>query len=185
MRGLGSYGIIDTSQTAPSYSGLVRRPLTAVTRVRIPLGTPSFFVAKFVLLAVSGLLIAGFARAEDPPFSHKQHVRRGIACPACHPSPAPGRRMTTIPASRCGACHRSLGIRTTSNLSGWERVYELPREVRFHHKQHARASCSTCHGSVEQRDLAVEEFPLNMAFCRECHISSGAKAECGTCHRVK
>jgi hypothetical protein len=27
--------------TAPSYSGLVRRPLTAVTRVRIPLGSPT------------------------------------------------------------------------------------------------------------------------------------------------
>src|SRR5690606_37273225 len=31
---------IRDGETAPSYSGLVRRPLTAVTRVRIPLGSP-------------------------------------------------------------------------------------------------------------------------------------------------
>ena len=31
---------IGSKHKAPSYSGLVRRPLTAVTRVRIPLGSP-------------------------------------------------------------------------------------------------------------------------------------------------
>ena len=33
--------------TAPSYSGLVRRPLTAVTRVRIPLGSPTVKASGF------------------------------------------------------------------------------------------------------------------------------------------
>src|SRR4051794_32588142 len=35
-----SSGNAGRKYTAPSYSGLVRRPLTAVTRVRIPLGSP-------------------------------------------------------------------------------------------------------------------------------------------------
>ncbi len=36
----GIPALLHRNSTAPSYSGLVRRPLTAVTRVRIPLGSP-------------------------------------------------------------------------------------------------------------------------------------------------
>src|SRR5690606_37589587 len=64
-------------QTAPSYSGLVRRPLTAVTRVRIPLGSP----ARNARLR-PGFSLGGICSSRRQIRGLAQHPRQmhGVAC---------------------------------------------------------------------------------------------------------
>lgn len=110
--------------------------------------------------------------------------------------------MSIAPASACMGCHRTVGaerpaIRRLAEAAGaagrgakkgleWEPVWFLPDFVWFSHRRHARAAgCAVCHGAVEQRDELWREVETNMKFCRGCHVKTGAKAVCGTCHRER
>ncbi|MEZ5402511.1 MAG: cytochrome c3 family protein [Bryobacteraceae bacterium] len=99
--------------------------------------------------------------------------------------------MGTTGARSCARCHRAGGAaNVVAGLSRgaeraaipWERVYEVPHFVRFDHRRHRTAGCELCHGSVERSDRTKREVEITMKFCRSCHLRSGAKAACGTCH---
>ena len=121
------------------------------------------------------------------PFSHKQHLAMKLKCKMCHANPDPGETMGIAAASVCMQCHSS--IKTSSpaiqKLAGyaarkedipWVRVYRIPSYVDFSHRTHltSGASCETCHGQVEQRDVLFRETNISMGACMECHRQNKA-----------
>lgn len=105
--------------------------------------------------------------------------------------------MSIAPAGACMGCHRTVAaerpaIRQLAAAARarrairWEPVWFLPDFVWFSHRRHAEAAgCAVCHGAVEASDELWRQVETNMKFCRSCHVKTGAKAECGTCHPVK
>jgi hypothetical protein len=105
--------------------------------------------------------------------------------------------MGTMGATGCAACHRAKSAKPTPDVRKvddharrgvaipWERIYQLPSRVHFDHRRHATAACAACHGPVDRRDALAEEVIINMKFCRDCHLRTGAKVACGTCHEEK
>lgn len=130
------------------------------------------------------------------PFSHRVHAGSAkLPCAACHRETGPlGRDISIPPVSACLGCHRTVAagrpaIRQLAALGragkrvDWEPVWFLPDFVWFSHRRHAKAAgCAVCHGAVEQREVLWREVETNMKFCRACHVRTGAKAICGTCH---
>lgn len=154
----------------------------------------------FLLLAaaVASAPSAPQAPVQPIPYSHKQHLALGLKCNDCHQMPGPGEAMTIPQASKCMSCHKTV---LTSNPAiqklreyaeqkrsiPWVRVYEIPSFVYFSHKTHldAGVKCETCHGPVAQRDRLWRETPLSMAWCMNCHRSSKATTDCGSCHQLQ
>jgi hypothetical protein len=155
--------------------------------------------------AVLLLLAAQFAVAqtEPPPappqpipFSHKNHVEKGLACKDCHTMPDPGDQAGFPPTAKCMACHATIerdsppivtlaGFHARQEPVPWKRVYRVPEYVSFSHKTHAvkaQIDCETCHGPVRQRDAIRKEKPTSMSSCMDCHKARGASLACDFCH---
>ena len=51
------------------------------------------------------------------------------------------------------------------------RVHNVPDYAFFHHGVHVNANigCSSCHGDVAAMEVVVQEEPLSMAWCLDCH----------------
>src|SRR5436309_10482558 len=46
---------------------------------------------------------------EQPlPYSHKQHLAKGMACKDCHPMPEPGDHATLPTTAKCMTCHAEV-----------------------------------------------------------------------------
>jgi hypothetical protein len=139
------------------------------------------------------------------PFSHKQHVGKGIRCSFCH-SGSEKYRIAGIPSvTLCMSCHSVVKTDSPEILKvkqyldrkeeiPWHRVYKLPEEadVFFSHRRHAASGvrCAVCHGDVAARDTLHPEVNLTMGFCVRCHRANSAKFraaaladDCATCHR--
>lgn len=57
----------------------------------------------------------------------------------------------------------------------WVRVHNLPDHVYFNHAQHVtvgQQNCQTCHGNIQQHDLAFQYTELSMGWCINCHRES-------------
>lgn len=61
----------------------------------------------------------------------------------------------------------------------------MPDFVWFSHQRHRQIDCGRCHGPVWERDVITREVNHSMKFCRSCHVETGAKVVCGTCHVEK
>jgi hypothetical protein len=152
------------------------------------------------------LLIAAVAFPSDKPqppiqpipFSHKQHVALGLKCNDCHEMPHSGEAMVIPQAPKCMLCHSTIktdspAIKTLQNYEVqkreilWVRVYEIPSFVIFSHSTHidARVKCEACHGPVARRDRLWRETPLSMAWCVNCHRTTKATTDCGSCHELQ
>jgi Cytochrome c7 and related cytochrome c len=124
------------------------------------------------------------------PFSHRQHAERKIPCAACHT--AGTKAMSILSPTGCMGCHKTIAtdkpaikqLARTKKIE-WEKVYELPYFVWFSHRRHAKTACQTCHGPVETRDVLEVEVQHSMRDCRACHVQTGARNECGTCHEAR
>jgi hypothetical protein len=160
---------------------------------------------RFVYLSFIGLVVLSFlhlthaqedkrAPIKQPiAFSHKLHAESGIQCARCHTE---SKDQAGIPnAKDCVACHRNFQTEsaTLQALSvyektpiPWVRVYKLPSFVFFSHKSHlqAQATCATCHGEVQQREVLWQEKEISMASCLSCHKERGASTECSLCHEL-
>ena len=131
------------------------------------------------------------AATQPIPFSHRVHAQAKLSCITCHIGK--GRQMGFPSTSLCMGCHRTVAsdkpairkLAAARRPIGWERIYELPEFVWFSHARHKRAPCSTCHGEVARRDELQVEIQMDMKFCRACHLKTGARAKCGTCHEEK
>jgi Cytochrome c7 and related cytochrome c len=132
------------------------------------------------------------------PFPHKRHIEKKLKCTDyCHESVDKG-PIAGIPSVKtCMICHESIAsdkplIKTVADYQkrgidiAWQRVYGYSQQahVRFNHAPHIRAKveCSTCHGPIDQQDVAQRNVTLNMGFCVDCHKSRQAPNECLTCH---
>ena len=53
----------------------------------------------------------------------------------------------------------------------WQRVHRLPDYVYFDHGIHVAkgVGCTTCHGPVGTMPLMVQNAPLTMGWCLDCH----------------
>ena len=54
----------------------------------------------------------------------------------------------------------------------WVRIHNLPDHVFFSHEQHVtvgKVECQSCHGPVEEMDVAYQHAPLSMGWCINCH----------------
>src|SRR5215472_11997602 len=122
------------------------------------------------------------APAQPIPFSHKQHLALKLQCKMCHANPNPGEMMGIAAASVCMQCHSSIktespAIQKLASFAAdkreipWARVYQIPGYVDFSHKTHLNsgATCETCHGHVEQRDVLFRESNISMGGCMDCH----------------
>ena len=155
-------------------------------------------VALAMLLAAILGVRARSADAPDQPiaFSHKTHATDyKIDCLYCH-SYAWRSQFAGVPSvERCMGCHQIVAADKPevkklrdywdrSEPIPWNKVYALPRFVRFNHEAHVRASvrCQECHGPVESMARVSKVSSLEMGWCLECHSSRKASLDCLTCH---
>ncbi len=139
-------------------------------------------------------------------FSHKAHLARGTTCVACHPAATtsrsavdnlipteaecrachpidrnqPQRVVAGAPPARCGACHPSWSPDVPI-----ERVYLTPPPLKFDHRAHLPAACTSCHGDLSRVDLATTQQLPTMASCLACHTGGADEQRCGDCHLTK
>ena len=62
----------------------------------------------------------------------------------------------------------------------WVRIHNLPDFVYFNHSQHvsvAGIECQTCHGLVQEMEIASQFAPLTMGWCINCHRTTNVKVE--------
>jgi hypothetical protein len=148
-------------------------------------------------------------------FSHRRHVKElGMSCTTCHEAARTSTNSadSLLPAgTRCDACHgtnhrnpssvttdesRPLGQcsfchleydPTRPNLV--RRVLVPPPQLRFDHKKHVveqKLDCRSCHGAVEELELATRDQLPRMKRCVSCHSLTGEHGKpsgaCPTCH---
>lgn len=69
----------------------------------------------------------------------------------------------------------SLTNPTKQKIQGpieWVRIHNLPDHVYFNHAQHVtvgQLECQTCHGPIEEMEVAKQHAPLSMGWCVNCH----------------
>jgi hypothetical protein len=64
----------------------------------------------------------------------------------------------------------------------WIRIHNLPDLAYFNHAQHVNAGkveCQTCHGPVEEMEVAYQYSELTMGWCINCHRETEIKGENG------
>ena len=62
----------------------------------------------------------------------------------------------------------------------WVRIHNLPDHVYFNHSQHVNVAgieCQTCHGPVEEMEIAYQHSSLTMGWCINCHRESEVKVK--------
>ena len=159
-------------------------------------------ISSLALIGLAAWLSLAFAQ-DDPPkpipqpiaFSHRLHAESGLQCARCHPN-ATTKDQAGIPTAKdCVACHRQFqsNSATLQTLAAyektpiaWVRIYKLPSFVFFSHQSHlqAKATCATCHGEVQSREVLWKEKPTSMASCMNCHQERKASTECNYCHEL-
>jgi hypothetical protein len=165
---------------------------------------------RTALLAPIGVLLAAATQTPAPkymppppvqplPFSHRQHVAAGLQCKNCHEIPEPGDFAGLPATSKCMSCHieikkesdaiqRLAGFHKDGKPVPWARVYRIADYVFFSHKEHlarAGATCDTCHGPIQERDVLRKEKETSMAACMDCHRAKNASLACDYCHEQR
>jgi hypothetical protein len=116
-------------------------------------------------------------------FNHQLHAGKlGIDCRYCHTTVEHAQLAAIPPTETCMGCHDK--VRDTSRALQpvrdswatntpvkWVRVHDLPDYVYFDHSAHIQAGvgCVSCHGRVDKMDVVVQEQPLSMGWCLDCH----------------
>jgi hypothetical protein len=159
------------------------------------------------LIGLSGLLFLKLGSAQETnhgqgvkqpiAFNHKLHAESGLQCASCHRTPESKEQAGIPNAKDCLTCHRkfqttgaTLQILEDYEKAGrkipWVRIYKLPGFVFFSHQAHlkAKASCATCHGEVQTRDVLWQEKEISMAACLDCHKERNASTNCNLCHEL-
>jgi hypothetical protein len=147
-------------------------------------------------------LCVAFGQTPGPvqpiPFSHKTHVADvKLDCADCHVYPAKFGDSVSIPdAPRCLECHAFSASQTSTPSAlkafsdkkqpiPWVRIFALRDFVFFDHRYHLLngAQCDDCHGPIGTEDVVSDRLgTTKMAFCQPCHVKTGAKTGCNTCH---
>lgn len=116
-------------------------------------------------------------------FSHEHHVGGlGIDCRYCHTSVEESSFAGIPPTQTCMNCHSQIWAASpylepvrkswqTGKPLVWTRVHNVQDFAYFNHSIHVNkgVGCVTCHGRVDQMPLIVQERPLLMNWCLDCH----------------
>jgi hypothetical protein len=131
--------------------------------------------------------LAGVARDQPVPFSHKHHAGElGIDCRYCHTSVETSWNAGFPPTQTCMNCHKEIWNQSptlepvrsswqTGTSIEWTLVYDLPDFVYFDHSIHIAKGigCVSCHGRVDRMNLTWQAPSLHMEWCLECHRNPG------------
>lgn len=125
----------------------------------------------------------GYRPIQPVPYSHKLHAGDlGIDCRYCHTSVEQSAVAAVPPVKTCMNCHAI--IKTDSEVLqlirdsfetgapiAWVRVHNLPDYAYFNHSVHVNAGvgCFSCHGNVAEMEVVMQEKPLSMSWCLDCH----------------
>jgi hypothetical protein len=131
------------------------------------------------------------------PFSHKRHADLKIECAYCHEKALTGERAGFPAASKCMVCHaqvakeaaaivRLAALAKDAVVKPEKPIYRLPDFVTFSHTRHKTEaiSCGTCHGNVWTSNVIVQQLPMRMKACVDCHKANRAAVTCTTCHEL-
>jgi hypothetical protein len=136
------------------------------------------------LLSTSGYTTGQRVILDQPvPFSHDHHFAGlGIHCLYCHTSVERSAFAGIPPIETCMNCHREIWTNAelldpvreawrTGVPVRWERVNDLPDYVYFNHSVHVAKGigCESCHGRVDKMPLTLQDKPLTMQWCVDCH----------------
>src|SRR5258705_2259726 len=149
--------------------------------------------------ALSAIGISQGYQPEQPiAFSHKIHAGdNAINCKYCHFGAEKGKTAGIPTANVCMNCHKyiqgeadtskakiaqiyaALDYNPATGIYGpnkkpiqWVRVHNLPDLTYFNHSQHVKVAgvqCETCHGTMQEHDVANQFAPLTMGWCIDCH----------------
>lgn len=142
-------------------------------------------------------------------FPHNIHVKdNGINCMYCHTYARRSKVAGIPPTSKCMGCHKVIATdkpriqKLTEYWQNktpppWKKVHDVPDFVHFTHEKHlkrfvfdrdfpvenVKEVCAFCHGDVENMTVAHKVKPLNMGWCKNCHINNGGPGDCWKCHK--
>jgi len=142
-------------------------------------------------------------------FPHDVHVKvNKINCMYCHTYARRSKVAGIPPTSKCMGCHKVIAtdkprIQKLTEYwekkqpPPWKKVHDLPDFVHFTHERHlkkfvfdrdfpvenVKEVCAFCHGKLENMTVAHKVKPLNMGFCKNCHIANGGPGDCWKCHK--
>jgi len=148
----------------------------------------------FLVLAISGCLVAQKLAPSLNRFSHKTHAEEDLDCDECH-SKAASTDDAGLPAMKqCQVCHKGIDeelpehkriVTRFGKEPVWSHVTEISEEVRFSHKAHqeAKVQCDECHQGIAKSSAVTDKVHVDMDACIKCHKRKGAAAECSTCHQ--
>jgi hypothetical protein len=149
-----------------------------------------------ILLLITGVVAAmvgiylspwftdvGIAKEQPVPFSHKHHVDElKIECRYCHATVEKAAYAGYPATETCMSCHSQVWTNSpllapvresyqTGEPLLWNAIYDLPDFVYFNHSAHVNngIGCSSCHGRIDQQQLAAKAQPLYMGWCLGCH----------------
>lgn len=146
-------------------------------------------------------------------FNHKKHMKDfGLDCAACHGDATKSTKVEDrlLPAPKvCDDCHGSnhsdlaavkgdgdmatctlchVGYKQGDGNAVAKMVWPVAH-MKSNHKAHAdrNIKCESCHGAVQELELATEEQLGRMRGCFGCHAMPGAaagtaKSDCEVCH---
>lgn len=146
-------------------------------------------------------LCPAFGQTQPIAFSHLTHVGTvKLSCEDCHLLPAKFGDNAGIPdAPKCLECH-AFSVNKTSTLATlnywsekkqpipWIRIFALKDFVFFDHRYHLQngAKCEDCHGPISTEEVVSDKIgTTKMTTCQPCHVKSGAKTGCTTCHDAR
>jgi len=143
-------------------------------------------------------------------FPHNIHVKdNGINCMYCHTYARRSKVAGIPPTSKCMGCHKQIATDkpriqklteywTNKEPPPWKKVHDVPDFVHFTHERHlkrfvfdrddfpvenVKEVCAFCHGELENMTVAHKVKPLNMGFCKNCHIANNGPGDCWKCHK--
>ena len=125
----------------------------------------------------------GYAPEQPVAFSHRQHAGQlGMDCRYCHNQVELSSHANVPPTQTCMNCHNQIKTASlkllpvreswaTGKPVEWVNVHMLPDYAHFSHAAHVTSGvgCETCHGRIDQQQLAAKVQPLYMGWCLSCH----------------
>jgi hypothetical protein len=125
----------------------------------------------------------GVAKEQPVPFSHNHHVDQlKIDCLYCHATVERAAHAGYPSTDTCMSCHSQVWTNSpllepvresyqTGEPIVWNRIYDVPDFVYFNHSVHVAKGigCSSCHGRIDQQNLAAKSQALWMGWCLGCH----------------
>ncbi len=126
---------------------------------------------------------AGYGPQQPVPYSHKVHAGDlGMDCRYCHSHVEISRHAQVPPTKTCMNCHVMIKANSEAlkpireswdngDPIRWIRVHNLPDYAYFDHSAHLNAGvgCISCHGRVDTMTVVMQQEPLSMGWCLQCH----------------